>query len=388
MKYLFLHVLFACCLAAAAQQPTAKQFTLTGEITGVKEGKLYLGYAVADSKYVMDSAVISNGQFRFTGKITEPVMVFMSYNTKRTTTEDPNGVSFFIDPTNMKMVMAFNAFKDAVITGGATQNEYTLLQKQQQKLRKRWQIVMDTLSAIGKRSNVLYQETKSWALSPYLEEYRAMTAAFIQQHPSSYVTAWLLRFEQDLSTDSLKKIYARFPVRVKQSAYGKAVAIDLEKRKTGIPGVKAALFSSTGIDGQPVNLTDCKGKYVLIDFWASWCVPCRKGNPHLKELYTRYKDKGFEVIGVSDDDRNPEAWKKAVGQDELPWKHVLRGLTMTRNGDGVTFDHSKDISDVYNIHSLPTQILIDPNGMIIGRYGDSLGEGHAALDKKLEEIFK
>lgn len=388
MKYLFIQILLAGCITAVAQQSTPRPFTLTGTITGVKEGTIYLGYAGSGDKYINDSVVFSNGQFRFTGKLTEPAMAYLSYNNKRVAMDDPNMATFFIEPANMKIALVFNAFKDAVITGSATQNEYAQLQKQQQKLRKRWQIVMDTLSAINKRSNVLFQETKAWALSPYQEEYQEITASFMQKYPVSYVTAWMLRFERNISTDSLKKLYARFPDRVKQSSYGKAIATDLEKRKTGIPGVKAAVFSSAGIDGQPVSLGDYKGKYVLLDFWASWCVPCRKLNPHLKELYARYKDKGFEVIGVSDDDSKPEAWKKAVEQDGLPWKHVLRGMKVIRNGDGVTFDRSKDISDGYNIHSLPTHVLIDPSGMIIGRYGDDLGEGHAALDKKLEEIFQ
>lgn len=388
MKQLFMYVLLAGSLTAGAQQSTGRPFTLTGAITGVTEGTLYFGYAGSGNKYITDSVVLSNGQFRFTGRLTEPSMAYISYNAKRPAMDAPNTTMFFIEPANMKISLVFNAFKDAVITGSATQNEYAVLQKQQQKFTKRWQIVMDTLSAINKRSNALYQETKAWALSPYTEEYRDLTATFIQDHPTSYVTAWLLRFARDISTDSMKKLYARFPDRVKQSSYGKAIVTDLEKRKTGIPGVKAAVFSSTGIDGQPVSLADYKGKYVLVDFWASWCVPCRKLNPHLKELYSRYKEKGFEVIGVSDDDSKPEAWKKAVEQDALPWKHVLRGLKMIRNGDGVSYDKSKDISDGYNIHSLPTQILIDPNGTIVGRYGDELGESHEALDKKLEQIFK
>lgn len=389
MKNLFMCALLGGSLTTVAQQPTAKPFTLTGTISGVKEGTLYLGYAGSGDKYITDSVVLyGNGQFRFTGKTAEPSMAYITYNNKRASMDDPNAATFFIEPANIKMNLAFNAFKDAVITGSVTQNEYDLLQKHQQKIRKRWQIVMDTLSAINKRSNALFQETKAWALSPYNEEQKEITSAFIQKHPASYVTAWLLRFQRDISTDSLKKLYARFPDRVKQSSFGKAIATDLEKRKTGIPGVQAAVFSSAGIDGQQVSLADFKGKYVLLDFWASWCVPCRKLNPHLKELYTRYKDKGFEVIGVSDDDSKPEAWKKAVDQDGLPWKQVLRGLKVVRNGDGVNFDKSKDISERYNIHSLPTQILVDPTGMIIGRYGDDLGESHEALDKKLEEIFK
>lgn len=371
MKFLLIPILTICCAMAHAQN----KFTLSGKVSGASEGTLYLNYAGG-----ADSALLKNGSFTLTGKLTEPSMAYMSLNNRRASMSDSNTVNFFLEPATMTMQLPLNAFKDAIITGSKTQTEYAILQKQQQKFQKRWKKVLDTLSAINQRSNALYQETKAWALSPYMEEMREVTSTFIAQHRQSYVTAWLLRTERDLPTDTLKMIYAGFPAAVQQSSFGKNVAAMLEKRKTGIPGAKATVFSSDGIDGRPVNLADYKGKYVLIDFWASWCVPCRKLNPHLKGLYAQYKDKGFEVVGVSDDDRNPDAWKKAVEQDGLPWKQVLRGRQAN--------DASKDILEGYNIESLPTHILIDPNGVIIGRYGDGLGESHEALDKKLAELFK
>jgi thiol-disulfide isomerase/thioredoxin len=178
---------------------------------------------------------------------------------------------------------------------------------------------------------------------------------------------------RDYATDTLKKIYSAFPVKLQQSSYGKAILTELENRKIGVPGAPAADLTATDINGQPLSLADYKGRYVLIDFWASWCLPCRKLNPHLKELYAQYRPKGFEVIGVASDDKTPDAWKKAVAQDGLPWRHILAG----------------SIGRQYNIQELPTQILIDPAGKIIARYGSGQGdEAHAALDKKLETIFK
>jgi thiol-disulfide isomerase/thioredoxin len=129
-----------------------------------------------------------------------------------------------------------------------------------------------------------------------------------------------------------------------------------------------------------------KGKYVLIDFWASWCVPCRKSMPHVKELYDRYKDKGLEVIGVSDDDRDTAAWVKAVAKDGTGiWHNVLRGLDWDKLRKNEKND--KDISDKFGIHSLPTKILIDRNGMIIGRYDKGTEEEAAAMDKKMAEML-
>ena len=123
---------------------------------------------------------------------------------------------------------------------------------------------------------------------------------------------------------------------------------------------------------------------MLLDFWASWCVPCRKGNPHLLSLYANYKDKGLEIIGISDDDKNPDAWKKAIEKDGIGvWKHVLRGMKQTPEGRA---DRSTSISDQYGTSTLPTKILIDPQGIIIGRYGAD-GETDDALDKKLAELF-
>ena len=141
-------------------------------------------------------------------------------------------------------------------------------------------------------------------------------------------------------------------------------------------------FNTQDINGNKISLADYKGKYVLLDFWASWCVPCRKGNPHLKELYSKYRDKGFEVIGVSDDDRNPEAWKTAVAKDGLPWQHVLRGFKIVNGAP----DRTNDINEGFNISTLPTQILIDRTGTIIARYGED-GDAHELLDEKLKSIF-
>ena len=140
-------------------------------------------------------------------------------------------------------------------------------------------------------------------------------------------------------------------------------------------------FATTDINGEKISLRDFKGKYVLLDFWASCCVPCRAGNPHLKELYSKYHDKGIEFIGVSDDDSKPEAWHKAVEKDDLPWRHVLRGFDIEKMMNNQP--NPNDISSKYGISSLPTKILIDRSGKIIGRYSEESG----ALDAKLKEIF-
>jgi thiol-disulfide isomerase/thioredoxin len=385
MKYIFLLLFIATAERGIAQQNPSGQFVLHGKILNQQDGLVYLSYSNAKGERVRDSVELKNGAFEFKGRIKEPSIASFWGNIKSRNVDDPNYTTIFLEPSSMKLTATDGQFKIAQITGSKSQSEYQIIQLQLEKIRSRWKVVMDTLSAANKRSNFEYQALRDWVLEPYFAEVREVDLNFFDKHPTSYVTAYRLRFMlTGLTTDSIKMFYARFSQKVKESEYGKYVTAELDKRKLGVIGSMAKDFTTTDIESNKLSLSDFKGKYVLLDFWASWCLPCRKLNPHLKELYATYKDKGFEVIGVSDDDRNPDAWKKAVVEDALPWKHILRGAKMV-NGRP---DLSADISAGFNISSLPTHVLIDPNGKIIGRYGGEGGEDHASLDKKLESVLK
>jgi thiol-disulfide isomerase/thioredoxin len=178
-----------------------------------------------------------------------------------------------------------------------------------------------------------------------------------------------------MATDTLKSYYDRFPDAVKQSSYGKDVSKQLNDRNIGVPGAIAANFIADDLQGKKLALSQFKGKYILLDFWGSWCLPCRKSHPHLKTLYGKYKQQGFEIIGVAqeyNDDKN--AWRKAVTEDQVDWLHVM-----------TTHNPEADIINKYNIVYFPTKILIDKEGVIIGRYGE---KDLTELDAKLESIFK
>jgi thiol-disulfide isomerase/thioredoxin len=388
MKKIIVFLTCAFVFISSTDAQNTNKFVLKGYITNLKDGKVFLRYTNSQGKNLFDSVVLQNGIFRFEGEIAEPVMVGLNGKITSRSIDDPNYTNFFISQGQTDIILANQAFKEAKIVGSALQDEHEELLFAQRKLRKRWQIVFDTLNAIKRRSNSQYQETKDWVLAPYNAENKDITEKFIQTHPSSFVTAYLLRFERGMSDIVLQGYYNRFPENVQRSNYGKEIKEELESRKKGVPGTMAAAFSSKDLHGKMLSLEEYKGKYVLLDFWASWCLPCRKGNPHLKELYAKYQAKGFEVIGITDDDRTPDAWKKAVEQDSLPWKTILRGIKTTMVGENLTLDRTNDISYRYNISSLPTQVLIDPNGKIIGRYGGDGGEIHEALDSKLIELFK
>lgn len=388
-------------IAVSAVQAQLADFTLQGKIKGLTSGKIKLAYTGSGDKFIQDSAVIHNGAFAFKGAISEPVMAYISSDKAGQNFDDPNRASFFLSPGKLTIELTAGDFRALKVTGSATQAEYAELEKQKKSQMDKIRV----LSAAYSKANMVYinakKEGKSEAeldalkelatqakdrMDPLREEMDKIDMAFIKSHPDSYYSAYSLRWKvSSIPLQESKALYAKLSNRIKESASGKEIAKEIKSLEGGSPGSVASVFAVNDINGQPISLADFKGKkYVLLDFWASWCVPCRKGNPHLISLYNKYKDKGLEIIGVSDDDSNLTAWKKAVETDKIGiWKHVLRGLKRTPQGG---FDKSTDITEPYAIHSLPTKILVDKNGVIIGRYGGG-GEGDEAMDKKLAEIF-
>jgi thiol-disulfide isomerase/thioredoxin len=373
-------LIFLTTFTAGAQQKTGNQFVLNGKLKGENTGIMYLYYSNSNHAREKDSAAITNGKFSFRGKIDQPTMAYLVL--KEETRNQYNSTSFFMEPAVMTVVLPVNKFSDAKFTGSKTQKEFAVLQGKKQKVEERWKIVMDTLSAVNKRSNVEFQKLKDWVLTPYEAEAKEIDHAFFAAHPQSQVTAYMLRFYvSSLPLDSLQFYYDKLGKKLQQTNDGKDLANEIQKLRGGSPGSLAKDFATTDINGNELSLSDFKGKYVLLDFWASWCVPCRAGNPHLKELYAKYHDKGIEFVGVSDDDSKPGAWHKAVEKDGLPWRHILRGFDMDKLMKNEP--NPKDISAKYGISSLPTKILIDRSGKIIGRYSEESGR----LDAKLKEIF-
>lgn len=170
----------------------------------------------------------------------------------------------------------------------------------------------------------------------------------------------------------LAKYGKRFIAEFQEQSPEAAMEISelLERTMRLMEGASAPLFSQVSPEGVPINLSDFKGKYVLLDFWASWCGPCRKENPNVVKLYEKYNNKGFEILGISLD-QNRERWLQAIQADKLTWKHTsdLKGW-------------SNEVGKLYEISAIPKTFLIDPKGVIIAR--DLRG---AALEQKLAEIF-
>ncbi len=396
MKKIFFSLTTGLLLLSGYASAQDKPFTIDGNIKGKSGAYIYLSYK--GNGY--DSSLIQNGSFSFKGKLNGPVqaMVMMDRNARFF----DKYAQLYLTPGTMQLSLDYNNFSDgAVLKGSPVQVEADKLNK----LRAPVMAQIKPLSEAYNKKNLIYIEAMKAkkdeatlatlkdeanqakdAMDPYYEQMGKIEEGFMDKHPASFVTASLLRYR--ISAMPLKEgeeRYSKLAAEIKKSSLGEEIKKELDGLRMGSPGAKAYVFASQELRGTPLSLSDYKGKYVLLDFWASWCVPCRRGNPHLLSLYSQYKYKGFEIIGISDDDNNHDAWKKAVEKDGIGvWKHVLRGLKWDGKGN---FDRSNDISDNFGIHSLPTKILIDPNGVIIGRYGGG-GDTDEAMDKMLAEVLK
>jgi thiol-disulfide isomerase/thioredoxin len=387
-----------------AQQHTGKHFTLSGNLSGKQVDSVILGYEVASNNIVHLSGAVKSGRFTLTGDIAYPVDGYISFKNKNEIVKDDLSLTrqIMLDPAVMAISGDPSNLSKLTITGSVSQVELedlnTLTQPYYDKMKPIDKLVLAAqdkwTAAIKNKADdktIDSLKFKTAALDdekePYYDTIKRISYKFSLAHPNSYVTVLIFQgYLSRMGLDSSKTIYNNFNAELKQNIIVKQTLDKIKEIEVGLPGNKAADFSSTELNGKQLSLAGFKGKYVMLDFWASWCVPCRKSNPHMIELYNKYKDKGFDVIGISDDDYKPDAWKGAVNKDNVGiWHNVLRGfnMDMLRKNE----NNPNDLNRKFGIHTIPTKILIDPNGKIVGRYGDSFGGTEADMDKMLASIF-
>ena len=399
MKQILIGVLLLSFMACS-QKPLEKgKYRINGEVVGMGNGEIYL------SKYpAIDTIKVTNGKFLIEDKLDGIVgqIGLIKDPAERGMTLE-NVLYLFIEPKIMTLQLNYNDFSKSKLSGSNTQDDayrldqirneiaqnYTEEQKAFDQVSERFLAAKKAkasakeIEAIKNEDNVCREK-----LQPMWDKQNNATLEFIKNNPKSYVSVYSLVFQLgDMKYDEAKAIYDQFNPEHLKIGMATRLASDIANMKKGIPGAEAGDFNTTDINGKPIKLADFKGKYVLIDFWASWCGPCRAGNPHLIDIYHKYHHKGLEILGVSDDDSNPAAWRKAVEKDQIGiWHHVLRGSSFDRKTMKNKFPE-KDISDGYNIHTLPTKILVGPDGIILGRFGSGGGNDHD-MDKMLADLFK
>ncbi|GAC1444136.1 MAG: TlpA disulfide reductase family protein [Sediminibacterium sp.] len=338
-------------------------FEITGNIKGLKDSTMVFLMNGFDGK-TLTTAKAFQGAFVLKGTLPAPDIFqigFVGYK---------EVMDLFLQHGMVTVTGDITDIGNAVVKGDAIQHDYELFKQRFNPLKNK----LNSLAAL------INQETDAAKRNQMIQEFGQYKSSvvkeadtFIKQKPGSPVSSFVLFVISPLVEDinDLEAKYRQLLPAAKASNYAKLIEKNIADAKVGAIGTQAIAFTQKDTANKPVSLSSFKGKYVLVDFWASWCRPCRAENPHVVEAFNQYKDKNFTVLGVSlDQDRNN--WIQAIKADKLTWTHVS-DLKYWNNA----------VAQLYHIQSIPANMLIDPDGKIIAR---DLRED--ALHKKLQELLK
>lgn len=384
MKQCLLGIWLLIPVFCTAQDNKGLPFTISGKLIDVKDtiGWVYISYFNGSSR-ITDSAKVMNGAYKLKGNIEEPVLSRLTAKPKQETgTEDAvknemYSATVYLQHGDIK-VESHNVFNSISVKGSKANDDFRRFEAQVQPYSDSMRSYYYQFSGARQAGNTpLMQDiqTKAMTLESYIKE--QVFQPFIRNNPSSPVSLFVLQQyagNGEIDINLIEPLYNALAPELKK--YNSAIEIkeriDVDKR-TAI-GQLAMDFTQNDTLDNPVKLSSLRGKYLLVDFWASWCGPCRQENPNVVKAYQKYKNrgKGFSVLGVSLDRQDAKAaWLKAIHDDRLTWTHVS-DLQFWNNA----------VAKLYGIQSIPQNFLLDPDGRIIGKNlrGDE-------LDQKLEEVL-
>jgi peroxiredoxin len=323
-------------LFSSCNDKSSAEFSLTGKTRGIENGTMiYLDNADSQTIDLIDSTKVENNSFVFNTELpNSPLHVVLRTN------NDSHYRFLWLENKSMTFDASQNDFENAIVTGSKVENSAQSLRKELENLSE--------------------------------ENQRKKEIEFIKKHPNSIVSAETLStYLTTFGKNETKELFDLFSEENKLSKYGKIISSYLELKEQAEIGGQFIDFEMVDKNGELKKLSDLKGKIIFLDFWASWCAPCRKENPNLVKTYEKFKPKGFEIFAVSLDE-NKENWIKAIEKDKLNWYHVndLKG-----NGNKASL--------IYGVEGIPDSFLIDQNGIIVAR--DLRGK---ELDKKLTELME
>jgi peroxiredoxin len=329
-------VFWLCVLAVLGACGKEPGYRIEGDVPGA-EGYAVLSYDTPDGESVRDTAVLKNGKYVFRGSVEDVVMGSVKVFPEG---KDPTHAFLYVE--NAPLTIA-----DGRATGGPNN---------------------DFLHAMDGAGDGVEKDDPD-----YPAKIRQALLDFVKSYPDVEAAAFMYyNFSRDLPYEELEAGYNAFSDRVKNSFLAGRLREELVSRKAIRPGLEAPDFSLKDREGKAVSLSSLRGRTVLVDFWASWCKPCRASMPGLKELYGKYHDKGFEILGVSVDS-SAEPWIQAVSEDGTPWIHVL--------DESQGKNRPTRAAQLYGVHAVPSFFLVDPEGKLIGKMD------HDTLETALADLL-
>ncbi len=357
MKRFFAGLLFFPLIAFAQEK-----FVISGNVKGLPEGSTV---TVVDVNYptdVLATSTVKNGDFELSGSVREPNLLQLNFDgvQKRSV--------IFIGNDKVKLDGTADALQDITVKGSNVHDDF-------EHFKSVFNPLFNRLGELGQRinSSPTREDSLTDAYANQLEKIGKQVDIFIEKKPASPVSPFVLmvtkELEQDISV--LERRYAVLDKKAKDGFFGKLVSDEIQNTRVGTIGSVAIDFSQEDTEGKMVSLSSFRGKYVLVDFWASWCRPCRDENPNVVKAYNKFKDKNFTVLGVSLD-KDKDAWLRAIKSDNLTWTQ-LSDLKFWNN----------EVAMKYKIQSIPQNILVDPDGKIIAKNLRG-AELHSTLSKLLK----
>ncbi|NIG57167.1 TlpA disulfide reductase family protein [Chitinophaga sp. Cy-1792] len=365
----------ALLFAQEKKAVTGKPYTIQGTVSNLNTpAKVFLRMRKA-GEYQMDSTVTKDGKFTFTGSLEEPTLVsLMLLNPKdagKSVSMRKDMLAVYLDKGTTVITTA-DSISKATVTGSPANDDYLKLNEQLKSINEQGQSLQLQYRALAQakdKEGIKALETKFDSLEA---EQKKIEKGFFTANSGSPIALYVLNQVggYDLDANEVEPMFKKLSKEARNSPSGKEFSKRLNAAKNTAVGRPAMDFKQADSTGAIVSLSSFRGKYVLVDFWASWCGPCRAENPNVVKAYEKFKPKGFEILGVSLDDKK-EKWLAAVAADHLTWTHVSE-LTGWKN----------TAADLYGVRAIPQNFLIDPKGKIVGR--NLRGED---LEKKLEEVL-